>query len=113
MEKEKESLKRLFQQEFSKMVAVISSLFGLEHIGIAEDVVSETFLQATETWGVKGMPPNPTAWLYAVAKQKTLYYFRRNKILEKKVKPELALRQEKSQEMGEVDFSQENIRDSQ
>jgi len=113
MEKEKESLKRLFQQEFSKMVAVISSLFGLEHIEIAEDVVSETFLQATETWGDKGMPPNPTAWLYAVAKQKTLYYFRRNKILEKKVIPELASRQEKSQEIAEPNFSQQNIRDSQ
>lgn len=113
MEKEKESLKRLFQQEFSKMVAVISSLFGLEHIEIAEDVVSETFLQATETWGVKGIPPNPTAWLYAVARQKTLYYFRRNKILEKKVIPELLSRQEKSQEMEEPDFSQENIKDSQ
>ena len=113
MEKEKESLKRLFQQEFSKMVAVISSLFGLEHIEIAEDVVSEVFLQAAETWGVKGMPPNPTAWLYAVAKQKTLYYFRRNKILEKKVIPELASRQEKSQEIAEPNFSQQNIRDSQ
>ena len=113
MEKEKESLKRLFQQEFSKMVAVISSLFGLEHIEIAEDVVSEVFLQAAETWGDKGMPPNPTAWLYAVAKQKTLYYFRRNKILEKKVIPELASRQEKSQEIAEPNFSQQNIRDSQ
>lgn len=113
MEQEKESLKRLFQQEFSKMVAVISSLFGLEHIETAEDLVSETFLQATETWGVKGMPPNPTAWLYAVAKQKTLYHFRRNKILEKKVIPELKARQEKTQEIDELNFSQRNIKDSQ
>ncbi len=65
------------------MVAVISKLFGLQHIEIAEDIVSETFLLAAESWGVKGMPPNPTAWLYAVAKQKTLYHFRRNKIYEK------------------------------
>lgn len=113
MEKEQESLKRLFQQEFYKMVAVISSLFGLQHIEIAEDIVSETFLQATETWKSKGMPPNPAAWLYAVAKQKTLYYFRRNKILEKKVIPALASRQEKSQEIEDLEFSQQNIRDSQ
>jgi len=51
MEKEHESLKHLFQQEFSKMVAVISKLFGLQHIEIAEDIVSETFLLATKTWG--------------------------------------------------------------
>jgi RNA polymerase sigma-70 factor (ECF subfamily) len=113
MEKEQTSLKRLFQQEFSKMVAVISSLFGLQHIEIAEDIVSETFLQATETWEAKGTPPNPTAWLYAVARQKTLYYFRRNKILQKKVIPELTARQEKSVEIEDLNFSQQNIKDSQ
>jgi len=74
MAKEHEALKHLFQQEFSKMVAVISKRFGLQHIEIAEDIVSETFLLATETWGIKGIPKNPTAWLYAVAKQKTLYH---------------------------------------
>jgi RNA polymerase sigma-70 factor (ECF subfamily) len=113
MEKEHEPLKHLFQQEFSKMVAVISKLFGLQHIGIAEDIVSETFLQAAETWGIKGVPPNPTAWLYAVAKQKTLYHFRRNKIFEKKVIPELTSRQENGHEIAELDFSLENIKDSQ
>ncbi|HEY1166180.1 MAG TPA: DUF6596 domain-containing protein [Chitinophaga sp.] len=107
-----ESLKQLFQQEFSKMVAVISKLFGLEHIETAEDIVSETFLLAAETWGVKGMPPNPTAWLYTVAKQKTLYHFRRNKIYEKKVLPAVASGQEKEQE-PELNFSQQNIKDSQ
>ncbi|HVU57156.1 MAG TPA: sigma-70 family RNA polymerase sigma factor [Puia sp.] len=113
MEKEKEYLKHLFQQEFTKMVAVISRLFGLEHIETAEDIVSETFLKATETWEEKGLPPNPTAWLYVVAKQKTLYHFRRNKILERKIKPELKNRQQATVDIEEPDFSQENIKDSQ
>lgn len=110
---EKESLKHLFQQEFSKMVAVISKSFGLQHIEIAEDIVSETFLQATETWETKGIPQHPTAWLYAVARQKTLYYFRRNKILETKIIPELTIMQEKDQEAQILNFSDENIKDSQ
>ena len=93
MEKEKEYLKHLFQQEFTKMVAVISKLFGLEYIETAEDIVSETFLTATETWEKQGLPANPTAWLYVVAKQKTLYHFRRNKIFEKKVRQEIRSRQ--------------------
>lgn len=113
MENERESLKQLFQEEFSKMVAVISRQFGLQHIEIAEDVVSETFLQATETWGIKGIPPNPTAWLYAVAKQKALYHFRRKKIFENKVVPEIATREESDQGMTALNFSQENIKDSQ
>ena len=110
MEKEHESLKRLFQQEFSKMVAVISKLYGLQHIELAEDVVSDTFLLAAETWGIKGTPPNPAAWLYMVAKQKTIHHFRRNKILETTVMPELTSRMK---EVEELSFSQENIRDSQ
>ncbi len=95
------------------MVAVISRQFGLHHIEIAEDIVSETFLLALEAWAVKGMPPNPTAWLYKAAKRKTLYHFRRNKILEDKIIPELTSNQEKSSEISELDFSQQNIKDSQ
>ncbi|MDP9048326.1 MAG: RNA polymerase subunit sigma [Bacteroidota bacterium] len=113
MKLEQETLKTLFQKEFSKMVAVISKLFGLEHIEIAEDIVSETFLMALETWGNKGLPPNPTAWLYLVAKQKTLYHFRRNKIFDDKVIPELSAKQEKEPQIAELDFSQQNIKDSQ
>ncbi|HEV9035561.1 MAG TPA: sigma factor, partial [Puia sp.] len=108
-----DSLKQLFQKEFTKMVAVISRLFGLEHLGIAEDIVSETFLQAAESWGVKGLPPNPTAWLYLVAKQKALYHFRRNKIFQKKIVPELKGRQKIETDIEEMDFSHEHIRDSQ
>ena len=93
------------------MVAVISKRFGLTHIEAAEDIVSETFLQAAENWGMKGIPPNPTAWLYAVAKQKALEQFRRQKIFEKTVLPELQSRADL--EDVEMNFSEENIRDSQ
>lgn len=113
MQKEYESLKQLFQQEFARMVAVISKLFGLQHIEIAEDIVSETFLLASETWGIKGLPANPAAWLYTVAKQKTLYYFRRNKILEEKVLPQVKATQESEAAMDDIIFSEENIKDSQ
>ncbi|WP_246073548.1 RNA polymerase sigma factor [Dinghuibacter silviterrae] len=49
-------LPQLFRKEFGTMVAVMSRLFGLRHIDMAEDVVSETFLIATETWAKKGLP---------------------------------------------------------
>ena len=111
MAHEDESLKQLFQQEFSRMVAVISHSFGLQHIELAEDIVSETFLVAAETWGVKGIPPNPPAWLYKVAKQKAIHYFRRKKIFEQKVAPEVKARQREQTEP--LDFSPQNIRDSQ
>src|SRR5215208_2673106 len=99
----------LFRREFSKMVAVISKQFGLRHIEMAEDLIGETFLQATETWNAKGIPENPTAWLYAVAKQKTLYHFRRNKIYTEKVIPRI--RDAGGEKKVELDFSVENIQD--
>jgi RNA polymerase sigma factor (sigma-70 family) len=113
MEPEKETITHLFRNEFSKMVAVISKLYGLQHIEIAEDVVSETFLQATETWGIKGIPENPTAWLYTVAKNKTFHYFKRNKIFEDKITPEFRASQTEDNKMLDINFSNENIKDSQ
>lgn len=113
MEQEKETLKHLFQIEFAKMVAVISNLFGLEHIETAEDIVSQTFLLALETWSIKGIPANPTAWLYLVAKQKTIKHFNRNKLFEKKIRPQLTTDLKSNDEMAELDFSLQNIKDSQ
>ncbi|MEO6868676.1 MAG: DUF6596 domain-containing protein, partial [Ginsengibacter sp.] len=95
------------------MVAVISKLFGLQNVEIAEDIVSETFFSATEKWKHKGIPANPTAWLYKVAKQKTFYYFRRKKIYDEKVIPKIKASQEVINESKEINFSSQNIKDSQ
>ena len=111
--KEEELVQYLFRQEFSKMIAVISKTFGLQHLETAEDIVSETFLTATENWKQKGLPVNPTAWLYAVAKQKTLYFFRRNRMFANKVLPALKTSGSGDIEEAPVDFSMQNIMDSQ
>jgi len=67
----KELLPHLFRQEYTKMTAVLCRHFGLTHIEIAEDIASDTFLKASENWAINGIPENPTAWLYTVAKNKT------------------------------------------
>jgi RNA polymerase sigma-70 factor (ECF subfamily) len=113
MENAQESLKQLFQQEFTKLVAVISRRFGLEHIELAEDIVSETFLLAAETWGLRGLPANPTAWLYLVAKQKTLYHFRRRRLLEENVLPQLTTSDSVDEDWDSLTLSAQTIRDSQ
>jgi RNA polymerase sigma-70 factor (ECF subfamily) len=113
MSEETELIPDLFRKEFAKMVAVISKLYGLQYIEIAEDIVSETFLTATENWTKKGIPANPTAWLYAVAKQKTLYHFRRKKIFDEKIVPQIKVSADTIAETKEMDFSTKNIKDSQ
>lgn len=94
------------------MVAVISHSFGLEHIELAEDLVSETFLKAVETWNVRGIPANPRAWLYAVARQKTLYHLRRNRLFKTRVLPAAPELKVSYEVMPEPDFSSKNIEDS-
>jgi len=109
---EKELLPHLFRTEYQKIVAVLCYTFGIEHIEIAEDIVSETFLSATETWSIKGLPENPPAWLYTVAKNKTKNYLKRNSLFEQKISEEIRYNTLPGEEI-EIDMSQKNITDSQ
>jgi len=109
MANKEELIQDLFRKEFLKIVAVISKQYGLQYIETAEDIVSETFLLAIDTWNFKGIPPNPTAWLYKVAKRRTLYHFRREKIFNEYVLPEMVTSQDKNL----PDFSMQNIKDSE
>ncbi len=103
---------QLFKTEYSKMIAVLCNLFGIVHMEIAEDIVNDTFLLASETWGLHSIPENPKAWLYTVAKNKTKDYFKRNKIFKDKIEPEIN-RTYLFFEETEFDFTDNNINDSQ
>jgi RNA polymerase sigma factor (sigma-70 family) len=107
-----ELIPHLFRTEYRKIVSVLCKLFGFEHIEIAEDIASDTFLVATETWGLKGLPENPTAWLYNVAKNKAKNHLQRGTVLQSKI---LANIKNASPEVDEadIDLSSQNINDSQ
>ena len=109
---EQELIPHLFRTEYSKIVAVLSKLFGIEYIEIAEDIVSDTFLLASETWGLKGLPKNPTAWLYTVSKNKAIDFLRREKIFNGKIAPQIKNSTTTLPE-PEIDLSNKNINDSQ
>ncbi|MBC8045489.1 MAG: sigma-70 family RNA polymerase sigma factor [Fimbriimonadaceae bacterium] len=65
------------------MVSVLTKIFGLTNIEIAEDIVHDVLLKALESWKLKGVPENPSAWLMAAAKNKTLDFLRHKKQEEK------------------------------
>jgi RNA polymerase sigma-70 factor (ECF subfamily) len=109
---EKELIPHLFRTEYRKIISVLCKLFSIEHIEIAEDIVSDTFLLASETWGQKGLPKNPTAWLYTVSKNKTLDYIKHNKIFNEKIALQIRNSQAPPEEL-EIDLSEKNIYDSQ
>ncbi|HEY5919558.1 MAG TPA: sigma factor, partial [Chryseolinea sp.] len=62
----------LFRHEAGKMAAVLTRLLGFQSLDLAEDIVQDTLLKAMTTWKFKGIPENPSAWLYTVAKRKAI-----------------------------------------
>lgn len=109
---EKELLPHLFRTEYRKIVSVLCRLFGIEHIEIAEDIVSDVFLLASELWSVKGLPANPTAWLYSVSKNNAINYLKRNSLFTQKISAELQSSTATTEEI-DIDLSSKNIQDSQ
>lgn len=112
----------LYRKEYGHIVAVLCSRYGISFMETAEDVVSDAFLSAAETWGINGPPENPVAWLYAVARNKALNILKHDRVVEKMVSNELARgsaesletwkKMESALESG-IDLSPENITDTQ
>ncbi len=109
---DEELLPHLFRSEYRKIISVLVSHFGFEQIALAEDITSDTFLIAAETWGIKGLPENPVAWLYTVARNKAKDHIKRNIVFREKVRKEIA-HDEKLIPETDIDLSEKNIKDSQ
>lgn len=109
---QQELIPHLFRTEFRKITAVLCKHFGIAHIETAEDIASDTFLLAVETWAYKGLPANPTAWLYTVAKNKAKNFIHRSGIFSEKIASEIK-RAASATEKPEIDLSEQNIIDSQ
>lgn len=67
----------LFRREAGRLVAILTRLFGIENLALAEDVVQDAFCRALETWKFHGVPKNPSAWLMQTAKHRALDILRR------------------------------------
>src|SRR3954470_15972581 len=109
---QQELIPHLFRTEYRKIVSVLCRHFGFEQMESAEDVASDTFLTAAQTWSLNGIPANPVAWLYNVAKNKAKNFLQRNNLFQNKISPEI---KKSSAEFyqEEIDLSPQNINDSQ
>lgn len=72
----------LFRHEAGKMAAVLTRLLGFQKLDLAEDIVQDTLLKALSSWKYKGIPENPQAWLYKVAKRKAIDNLRQQQLHE-------------------------------
>ncbi len=109
---QRELIPHLFRTEFTKITAVLCKNFGVGHMQIAEDIASETFIAAMESWPYIGIPENPVAWLYHVAKNKTKNYLKRNQLFRDKISRELSGENDAA-DINFIDLSKKNISDSQ
>lgn len=105
-----ELIPHLFRTEFRKIASVLCRRVGIGSIEIAEDIASETFQSAVENWPFQGIPDNPVAWLYRVAKNKALNHKNRRQLFADKIASEIKSRGVTAEEL---DFSDQNIADSQ
>jgi len=78
----------LFRQEAGKLVSVLTGIFGLDRLQMAEDVVQEALIRALKSWPYYGIPRNPAAWLTQTAKNLAVDVIRREKLFQEK-QPEI------------------------
>ncbi len=66
------------------MVAILTRIFGIEHLNLAEDVVQEALARALQTWPFYGVPKNPSAWIMRASRNLALDVVRRRKVFQNK-----------------------------
>jgi RNA polymerase sigma-70 factor (ECF subfamily) len=71
----------LFRHESGKIVASLTRFLGLSYLELVEDAVQEALLKAAQQWPYRGIPAQPTAWLWQVAKNQAIDRLRREKTL--------------------------------
>lgn len=59
------------------MVTRLTQVFGARHLDVAEDAVQDALLKAMHTWPISGVPTQPAAWLFTVARNRALDRVRR------------------------------------
>ena len=81
-------VEHLFRHEAGRMVAILTGIFGVEHLTLAEDVVQEALARALQTWPFYGVPANPSAWIMRASRNLALDVVRRDKVFRGK-EPEI------------------------
>ena len=71
-----EHLLPIYRQSIRPLYAFVSRRVGGD-VGLAEDLVQETWMRALDAWPARGLPDEPLAWLLRVARNTLISHFRR------------------------------------
>lgn len=72
---------RLSRREFGRLVGALTRALGASGLSLAEDCVQDAFVAALDTWGTRGTPSNPFAWLLTTARNRALDRLRRHAMM--------------------------------
>lgn len=98
-----------FRHEYGRLVAILVRRLGLEHLDLIEDGAQGALLAALSEWVRSGVPEDPRAWLYQVARNRVLEVLR-NERRRREILDALANDQEKDDEAMVPSFAGE-VRD--
>lgn len=101
----------LFRHEAGKLVSVLTGIFGIERLQLAEDVVQESLVRALQTWPFYGIPKNPAAWLTQTAKNLALDLIRREKRFHEKQGEVIAVIEQRLADPGEAPVFDDELKD--
>jgi RNA polymerase sigma factor (sigma-70 family) len=104
-------VEHLFRREGAKMVAILTRIFGIEHLNLAEDVVQEALARALQTWPFYGIPKNPSAWIMRASRNLALDVVRRRKVFQNKQAEIIHLMDRDGTAPDEAIFSEDEISD--
>ena len=104
-------VEHLFRHEGAKMVAILTRIFGIEHLNLAEDVVQEALARALQTWPFYGVPKNPSAWIMRASRNLALDVVRRRKVFQNKQAEISRLMDRDVAKSDEAIFSEDEISD--
>jgi RNA polymerase sigma factor (sigma-70 family) len=104
-------VEHLFRHEGAKMVAILTRIFGIEHLNLAEDVVQEALVRALQTWPFYGVPKNPSAWIMRASRNLALDVVRRRKVFQNKQAEISRLMDRDGVTPDEAIFSEDEISD--
>ena len=62
----------LFRKQAGQMIATLTRTLGSRHLTLAEDAVQDALVTAMQQWPFRGVPENPEAWLFQVARNRAL-----------------------------------------
>lgn len=93
------------------MVSILTGIFGLEHLTLAEDVVQEALVRALQTWPFYGLPDNPSAWIMRTARNLALDVVRRQKVFRDKEPEVIRLMDRDGPGPDDVMFPEQEITD--